>query len=492
MSVSVKPSGIVERLLAERIGLDPSSVGEGLIARGVHARMAALGLRSKGDYERALLDRGDEVQALVEEVVVPESWFFRDDRPFQVLDRFARSGWLTDPSRPPLTALSIPCAGGEEPYSIAMTLLETGLPGHRFRVDAVDISARALARAIAGVYGSNSFREAASPLRSTYFREQNGAFTLDLAVRSTVRFHLGNLLDPSLFADRPPFDVVFCRNVLIYLDDHARIRAFATLARLIVDGGLLFLGHADRIDRPEGSPFEPTGDKGSFAYRKEEVRAKKAMSARRKLDPVSLAGQGGGTSLPPSPLVGEDRGGGPHYHRSREPASSNVTGGATPPLPNPPPRGGREPEGKIARSKGGATSPHPNPPPQGGRGPEKRGPEKKKVAESAPAEPLASILDRASSLADLGRYDEATALVEALIRDGGANARAFFLLGLIAQAAGARDRAEAHYLKAIYLDSQQDEALLALALLARRKGDIVAEATYRRRAERVLARKVVP
>ena len=60
--MSVKPSGIVERLLAERIGLDPSSVGEGLIARGVHARMVVLGLRSRADYERALLGRGDEVK----------------------------------------------------------------------------------------------------------------------------------------------------------------------------------------------------------------------------------------------------------------------------------------------------------------------------------------------------------------------------------------------------------------------------------------------
>ncbi len=446
MSVSVKPSGIVERLLAERIGLDPSSVGEGLIARGVHARMIALGLRSRADYERTLLDRGDEVQALVEEVVVPESWFFRDDRPFQVLDCFARSGWLTDPGRPLLTALSIPCAGGEEPYSIAMTLLETGLPGHRFRVDAVDISAGAGARAIAGVYGSNSFRGAASPLRSAYFREQNGAFTLDLAVRSTVRFHLGNLLDPGLFADRPSFDVVFCRNVLIYLDDDARSRAFATLDRLIVDGGLLFLGHADRIDRPEGSPFEPTGDKGSFAYRKGEVSAKKTKATTKTSASLSLRERAGVRDVV-SPVV---------------PTIGSVK----------------------SRDTGDAPHPGPLPEGEGGRG--------RKATKAIPAEPLASILDRASSLADLGRYDEATALVEGVIRDGGANARAFFLLGLIAQALGAHDRAEAHFIKAIYLDPQHDEALLALALLARRKGDIVAEATYRRRAERVLARKVAP
>ena len=110
--MSETPSSVVERMLAERIGLDASSVGEALIARGVHARMSALGLRSKAEYDRALVERGDEVQALVEEVVVPESWFFRDDRPFEVLADFARAGWLSDPSSPPLSALSIPARRG--------------------------------------------------------------------------------------------------------------------------------------------------------------------------------------------------------------------------------------------------------------------------------------------------------------------------------------------------------------------------------------------
>jgi chemotaxis protein methyltransferase WspC len=451
--VSATPPGLVERLLAERIGLDPSSVGGGLIARGVHARMMALDLRSKPDYERALLESDDEVQALIEEVVVPESWFFRDDRPFEVLAGFARAGWLAEPGRPALSALSVPCAGGEEPYSIAMTLLEAGLAGDRFRVDAVDVSARALARAIAGVYGPNSFRGATSTPRSAHFLEQAGAFTLAPSVRSTVRFRLGNLLDPALFADRPPFDAVFCRNLLIYLDDESRTRAFATLGRLVVDGGLLFLGHADRVDQPEGSPFEPTGDKGGFVFRKgaatakpASATAKKARSSRRH-SPMSAP-------LPPSPLAGEGRGGA----ASDDPRSrAAVTAPATSPK-----------------------APHPGPSPRGGRGPHR--------SDESPA----SILDRASILADRGRYDEAAGLVEESIRDGSASARAFFLLGLIAQASGARDRAEGHYLKAIYLDPQHDEALLALASLARRKGDVAAEATYRKRAERVLSRKVLP
>ena len=127
------------------------------------------------------------------------------------------------------------------------------------------------------------------------------------------------------------------------------------------------------------------------------------------------------------------------------------------------------------------------PPPLRGREPEKKG-----VAGAAPDQSPDSLLDRASGLADLGRHDEAKGLVDRAIANGESGARAYFLLGLIAQASGTRDRAEAHYLKAIYLDPQHDEALLALALLAGRKGDLAAEAAYRRRAGRVLARKVIP
>ena len=468
--MSESPTGVVERMLAERIGLDPSTVGAALIARGVHARMAALGLRSKLEYDRVLVERGDEVQALVEEVVVPESWFFRDDRPFEVLAGFAMAGWLAEPARQPLTALSIPCAGGEEPYSIAMTLLEAGLPAGRFLVDAVDVSARSVARAIAGVYGPNAFRGSGSPARSGYFREHNGAFTVDPGVRSTVRFHLGNLLDPALFADRPPFDVVFCRNLLIYLDDEARARAFASLARLIVEGGLLFLGHADRLDNAEGMPFHPTGDKGTFAFRKGEAGAKRSAS------------RSSSSPLPP--------GEGPGVRGIASPAArERASGRAGLALPMTHDRQGEPcPTGKPAHSERHSTShaPHPGPLP-GGEGGRK---EVKKT--TTPAEPPSAILDRASGLADLGRYDEATTLVEGVIRSGNAGASAYFLLGLIAQAAGHRDRAEGHYLKAIYLDPQHDEALLALALLARRKGNIAGEAAYRKRAERVLARKAVP
>ena len=95
---------------------------------------------------------------MIEEVVVPESWFFRDERPFRWLADHVRARWITSPGRPPLHALSLPCAGGQEPYSIAITLRDAGLPAARFRIDAVDVSARLLEVVRRGVYSANSFR----------------------------------------------------------------------------------------------------------------------------------------------------------------------------------------------------------------------------------------------------------------------------------------------------------------------------------------------
>jgi chemotaxis protein methyltransferase WspC len=446
------PSKLVGRMLAERIGLDPASVGDALIARGVHARMVALGLRSEDEYDQALIERGDEVQALVEEVVVPESWFFRDGRPFEALAEFARP-WLADPGRPRLAALSIPCAGGEEPYSIAVTLLEAGLTADRFRVDAVDVSARSVARAIAGVYGPNAFRGAAPRVRSGYFREHHGAFAIEAAVRSTVRFHLGNLLDPILFADRPSFDVVFCRNLLIYLGDEATSRAFGALGRLVATDGLLFLGHADRLEHAEKTPFEPTSDKGAFSFRK-------AVTKPRAISSPPTPGDRPGMRIATRRPTVEQAGFAPRIVPTSKPHAMV-----------------RKADPTVLTDHATRHEPHPAPLPGEESG--------RKV------EPPASLLERASGLADAGRYGEATELVEIAIRQGG-GAPAYFLLGLIAQAAGHRDRAEGHYLKAVYLDPQHDEALLALALLSRRKGDIAGEAAYRRRAGRVLARKATP
>jgi len=417
----------VERLLADRIGLDVASVGEGLIVRGVQNRMDQLGVRRLEDYERILLTHGDEVQALIEEVVIPESWFFRDDRPFATFREFARAGWVDQPPRGPISVLCLPCAAGEEPYSVVIALLELGLPRERFEVVAVDISERSIRRASAGMYSANAFRGMDPRLQTAYFTGHQGRYLLKVAVRSMVRFVPGNILDPALLGVGPGFDVVFCRNLLIYFDDSARSKAFANLDRLTANGGLLFLGHADRPDGAVATRFTSYADRGSFVSQKQ--------------------------SQAPAPA----------------------------PTPSAPPRGGRPASPARPRSHPASVAPPPVPRVE-------PIPRPAPVVTAAPVDRVAALA-QAASLADQGRYIEATKLVRAHLGQGTLDAGAHFLLGIIHQAAGDRPAAEAELTKAVYLDPEHDEALLALALLARRKGDVAAEALFRRRADRVRARK---
>ena len=133
--------------------------------------------------------------------MVPESWFFRDRRPFEWLREYVRTAWLNNPERPPLRVLSLPCAGGEEPYSIAMTLRDVGLPSARFQIDAVDVSDRRLAIASRGVYSSNAFRGPDLGFRGRHFREHPLGHELDPTVRATVRFLQASVLDPRLLEE---------------------------------------------------------------------------------------------------------------------------------------------------------------------------------------------------------------------------------------------------------------------------------------------------
>lgn len=238
-----------EALLARWIGLDPDTVGSASIARAVRTRMDALGV---GD-PAVIVERADsdaaERDRLVEEVVVGESWFFRDPQVFAFVCRFATT-LAALPGRTPIRILSVPCAGGEEPFSVAIGLLEAGLTPDQFTIDAIDISHAALERARAGRYSANAFRNADCSFRDRWFRREGQASVLDEAIRQQVRFAWGNLLDGSvvthaLEAGRGSYDVVFCRNLLIYLTSEARARAEAMLDRLVAADGLLVLGAAE-------------------------------------------------------------------------------------------------------------------------------------------------------------------------------------------------------------------------------------------------------
>ena len=235
----------IERVLREKIGLDPTSIGSSLIQRSIRLRMKNHGLKQAGDYERLLAESDAEWAELVEAVVVCETWFFRDKDPFIALTRLVVEEWL--PANPDgvVRILSVPCSSGEEPYSLAMALVDAGALPQRFAIDAVDISTRALAHAAKGVYGKNSFRGKNLAFRNRHFRASREGYVLSPAIRRCVRFQQGNLLSEGFRTAQSAYEFIFCRNLLIYFDRATQKKALSKLDSLLAPRGMLFVGPAE-------------------------------------------------------------------------------------------------------------------------------------------------------------------------------------------------------------------------------------------------------
>jgi len=231
--------------LKERIGLDVTSVGPAIIERAVRQRSAASQAQTVDEYWRTLQCSSDEQQALIEAVIVPETWFFRYPESFATLAKLATRRLAELNHRRALRILSLPCSTGEEPYSIAMALLDAGFKPHQFKVEGMDVSPLSVEKARRALYGKNSFRGQDVAFRDRYFTVENDAYRLSSRVLEQVRLQVGNLLDPALLANEPPYDFVFCRNLLIYFDLSTQKQVFEVLKRLTHVDGVLFIGPAE-------------------------------------------------------------------------------------------------------------------------------------------------------------------------------------------------------------------------------------------------------
>lgn len=231
--------------LKARIGLDVTSVGPAIIERAVRQRTAAQQVETADQYWQRLQVSADEQQALIEAVIVPETWFFRYPESFATLAKLASKRLAELHNMRALRILSLPCSTGEEPYSIAMALLDAGLAPHQFKVEGLDVSPLSVERAKRARYGKNSFRGQLIDFRDRHFSAEADGYKLDDRVREQVRLQVGNLLDPTLLANEPPYDFVFCRNLLIYFDQPTQQQVFEVLKRLTHVDGVLFIGPAE-------------------------------------------------------------------------------------------------------------------------------------------------------------------------------------------------------------------------------------------------------
>ena len=180
------------------MGLHADTIGEKAILDSVNIRMKDCNIVDIDKYYQKLTRHSDELKELIEEVVVPETWFFRDSKPFKQLIKFADEEWGAKTSNKPLRILSLPCATGEEPYSIAMTMLDAGFMPSQVEIDALDISKRNIRRCKEAAYRPHSFRGVENATRDKFFHPNNDKYEPVIIINSMVNFSQASILDPGL------------------------------------------------------------------------------------------------------------------------------------------------------------------------------------------------------------------------------------------------------------------------------------------------------
>lgn len=226
------------------------------VDRRLAERVAATGQPSLRAYLLKLRvddPGGEEMQHLINEMTVNETYFYREDYQLRALSAEMMPELAARRRGEALRIWSLPCSTGEEPYSIALHLTENwpGLETVDVEIVASDIDTRALARARAGIYGERAVHNLPADVLERHFEPAGPErWRIAAPLREAVRFTTVNLSDPAeMRRHRGLYDVIFCRNLLIYFDDLSRRQAGAALFEALKPGGFVCLGHSESMSR---------------------------------------------------------------------------------------------------------------------------------------------------------------------------------------------------------------------------------------------------
>jgi len=223
------------------------------------------GCRSFLEYYYALKDNYQgEWERAWEALSVQETYFWREMSQIDALTKMIVPTWFRQSSRP-FRIWSAACATGEEPFTLAIALQESGFGGHPIEIFGSDASPAAIEKAKAAVYREKSFRVFPEKLREKYFTRKADGWSLNPQVVNRVTLKRINLLDPGEVASIARAQVIFCRNVFIYFSAHAIRQTIAMMASKMPPGAFLFVGAAESLLRMT-TDFELREIAGALAY----------------------------------------------------------------------------------------------------------------------------------------------------------------------------------------------------------------------------------
>jgi chemotaxis protein methyltransferase CheR len=438
------------------------------LAEVLRNRLAASGQRGPEAYLRLLASPSGraELGELATALTVTETFFFRNPHHFQALVETVIPDCLaTQTGTPRLRLLSAGCASGEEAYSIAMTLRRYFSASQTWDVSirGVDVNPAMVAKARKGRYSSWALRETPAWALDGYFERAGDGFRLADSVLSAAAFEERNLAEPETdLWESEAFDVIFCRNILMYFVPEAATGLVARMAQALVPGGYLFLGHAETL-RGLSQEFQLRHTHDTFYYQKPRVKVQagvpKPVRGRAPVtEDLSVA------ETPNSSYAWMDT-----IHR----ASQRIAGLEA--------RSRSEQVSQAAQQTGPmAASPAVSPASKAWdlgltlellR--EERFADARKALEGLPADSARDpdvMLLHAVLLTNMGRLGEAESACRQVLERDKLNAGAHYLLGLCREQAGDLPGAEECGRTAIYLDATFAMPWLHLGLLAKREG----------------------
>lgn len=223
--------------------------------------------------------RDDEFQEMFNRITINETSFFRNEPQLEVFEKQILPELLERRAGAKRIRIwSAACSSGEEPYTLAMMLHRTlgvRLSDWRIEILGTDISEKILQTAAKGEYTNYSIRTTSPLIVERYFKKNGPLFTIDPTIRSMVTFEKHNLKDKMAAKRHGIWDVIFCRNVLIYFDKAMKEQVINTFAEQLAADGTLFIGHSETL-RDLNTPFQPLAIPQGFCYSKVTATAAKA------------------------------------------------------------------------------------------------------------------------------------------------------------------------------------------------------------------------
>ncbi|WP_033344193.1 CheR family methyltransferase [Catenuloplanes japonicus] len=402
-------------LLADRLGMTFDEKRDDLLSEVLRTRAERHRMTERDYLDRLTADPDRaELRALAEAVTINETYFFRNIEQFHALGEVVLPDRIrARASVKALRLLSVGCSSGEEPYTLAAVTAERVPPDWHVSIVGLDINRAVLRRAAAGRYGTWSLRETPASIRQRWFHPRDGGVEVDERLRARVQFVEHNVVndDPVLWAHRS-YDVIFCRNMLMYLTDEVRRGTIARITRALAPGGYLFLGHTDSLGpRPEGLQVRHTH--GTFYYHREDQAA-----PARPIVPPTVKTPAATPQIKIKPMQGYDRALALLRVERFQEALAAVESMT-------------EPESRLPRVR---------------------------------------VL-RGALLAHAGDTGRAAELCERLVEDDGLNADAHYVIGVCHEGDASPATATRHHQLAAYLDPGFAMPRMRLGLLAKQAGD---------------------